>query len=1031
MLVVVTMAVLGGVGARLLARRLLAAGPNLVEDRLAVTRGLTFVLATSLILLTPLVVLVATGLFSVFDNPLFFFSPWTGLATLVITPAVLAGYFPIRRGVFGDTWSCAAYVSWVLRFALIVGGPWVFLFLGPSMTHLAGPGRFITASGLAVGLALWAWQFGASANWMLDARDDVDDVERASLREIAHRAGVPDLCLRSTAPDEAAWVTVLPLPISRPPIVFASRAFLERLGPRGRRGVFAREAARIAHIRKHSWLAHGIPLLVVGASLVEPVLALIDPGTAAAYRWLWVGGFVFVPLIVGTRQAKLELDLDRRAMVLLGNDRDARETMEETLRSIAGIARWSNAATVGAVPGTLSMRLAALAEGDASDDTPPAPLAPMVFQSQADPHTWLAIDDNGVHQLMGVDTSDAASSPDLDWLRARAHQVLRLSFEDLTYLAVTPKRGSMGVLAISGAGATIHIPVAPDDEVRAGEAVAAAAPRVRNPLIGMAAPGLGGLIFFGAISSFYLSFGGWVPGGAVLLLLLTSVCALLLWRRPTIAALGAMTTAAGVAATAQIPGHDVSMVDGLCIALLLGSGLGALAMSLRAPREGEGRFPDGGAWMTGVVLLIASLPAISGLLSAAAVGDGALYLSGLARGSGGVVFAWVGAGAAFVVHPGSARRTLAAVLLVAGAAIGVARTDGWLETVARDPLASGERFSKTERSLPAASATFSVTGDGWDLRITPDGRTVVYGTDVEGGHGDGPIHLHRYTLHPTDTPAGATAIDAYALALGADGRAIALTDAGSGTALEIRSFDVTKPDRVLTSIPIDATLPGEPHLQIVGDEFVLIAASDERRYVAIGPLDGDAAQIRARTEGVIRGVWPTFDGSHGFLEVESSAEKRGPRLSLERMLWIVRPPVDLRTIAWWSDGSERHLSTASAIAPWCELGAGGSTEILCVGETHDTRWLWRVKDGRELTPLGRMDAFGWWRFTGERVVALAETDLVVGDPGGPGRAGRETRYPLPGGTSHDLRFDAAGSAVVLGTPTASGLRIDVYRDIAP
>lgn len=603
---------------------------------------------------------------------------------------------------------------------------------------------------------------------------------------------------------------------------------------------------------------------------------------------------------------------------------------------------------------------------------------------------------------------------------------------------MTPKRGGMSVLAVSGAGPTIQVPIAADDEARAGEVVAAAAARVRRALFGTRHAQLGALVFGGAVAAFWLSFAGWVPGGGVLLLLFAAVFVLLLWRRTTIASFGAMSLAAGLSAWSQVSGHSISAVDALCVALLVVCGVGPLWIVARStagsradtrlPDQGsraDTRLPDGGAWMTGLVFLIASLPATVGLLSATATGDGALFVSALSRGSGGVVFTWVAAGAALLVVPGKLRRCLAATLLVLGAGIGVARTDTWMEAVAHDPMAKGAPLPSTRRALPKPVARFSVDAAPWDLRVTHDGATVVLGSDVAAAHTHGAMHLHRFAIHPIAEPGQRTFVNGYALALGRDHRALLLAPTELGP--ELRWIDLSEPASVHWSHRFDVTFPGEPQLRIVGDEFVLVAESHEKRVVARGLVGGAADRITIDASPVVRGVWPLYTSEPNRLVVESSGERRGARLSLERMLWIVRPPVDLRTITWWRSDAARRLAGPSAASPWCELASDGSSSILCVAESGGSRWLWRVENDRTLVPLGRTEELGWWRWTGRRLVALGEHDLAVVDPS----ARREVRFTLPRATRHEVRFDASPAATVLGWPSGDGLEIEVYRGLGP
>lgn len=1022
---VALLAVVAGFGSRRLARRALAAGPVLVEDRLARTRGIVVAMGISLALAAPLVVLVGHGIRSAVPDPIFFFSPWTLLAVLLVVPAALAGYYPLRREIFGDTWSCGAYLRWCLRLTLAVAGPWALLFLGPALTHGAGGGAFVTAAGVFAGLALWGRYFDVSVRRLLDGREASAEA-RSELQELSDQAGTGLVQLIATGPDAATWPLVLALPFARPPALFVSHGFLEDLGPAGRRGLFAREIARLARLPRGLARDVGLWALIFGASFVEPTLASYDPGVAEAYRWLWVGGFVFFLLVFSAQQAEKELALDRHAVELLGDDAAARATVREMLTVHATVARWPQASVAGPFPGTLASRQAALGESDLTDAAPAGAGLPAFFRSSTESDSWIAIDEDAVHHFTGVRDLERAPTT-LDELRDVSERSLRLPLEDLTVLALAPKRRRPALLATSGAGTCVHLPIESGDEERAATVIQAVSPKIKRALFGLPHALLGGITFFGAVGAFALSFGGWVPMGAVFLLLFTAVFVLLLWRRTAVAAFGAMALSAGIATAVQASAWWwMTATDVTCLFALIASGAAALVMAARRPKDPSAQLPEGGPWMAGVVLLATTLPLVAALLNAQAHGNGALYLAALSHATNGLLFAWVGAGAALLIHPGRLRRSLGVVLLAIGLGLPMARTDTWRTIVAHDTLARGPVLSPRAAALPEPVARFEVQGFSWDLRLSEDGRTVLFGAEQEHDHEiPGGPEARQFELIPVTSPDRRSKVHGYAFAFARERGGVVVADAEAGSGFELRSFSVDAPQSTTDRMALPIDLLGETDLRVLGDTFVLTTSNHERRIVLSGNIPFDATALEVHEEPIVHGMWPLFLGAERALEVESSAAKKGERLSLARFLWLIRPPADLRTIRWWSDGAERALAGPSAGSPWCELARGTSGSLLCVAESEDSRWLWRVDPPARLTPLGQTDAFGWWRWNGETLVALGEEELVVVRP----KEETATRLPLAKRTDLEVRFDAAGDGAVLGWPTDDGIEIEVYRSM--
>ncbi len=247
--------------------------------------------------------------------------PWL---LLLLVASILVCGFKVRKAIYHETWSLAAYLSFLPRLWLAFYGFWALLAMAPLLLRWVEPRAFAprpawywaAAIVLGVILALWSHFHGRVLLALLRGvpfagaalepyRDVLARIDEQS------RATKPDLWLLPMVAG-GRWANAAALPSTTAPRVLFTSTLLETLEPDEVGAVYAHEIGHLevlthARLRRLYLLELGLILLAV---LAAPLSIL---------RWLWPLMVLIALHWIGKRRRKWETDADLRALELCGD----------------------------------------------------------------------------------------------------------------------------------------------------------------------------------------------------------------------------------------------------------------------------------------------------------------------------------------------------------------------------------------------------------------------------------------------------------------------------------------------------------------------------------------------------------------------------------------------------------------------------------------------------------------------------------------------------------------------------------------
>lgn len=253
---------------------------------------------------------------------LFWFSsaaPWTWPLLIVGT---MAAAHPLRRLLYGESWSLAAYLSFFLRLLFAAYGFWILLGLAPVLIRRAG--ELALPAGLALGAVLQAWNvgFGVVLRRVLGARPLEDPAVVASYRQMADACGLPLSLRLDVVPmrgGSLANAVALPSTFVDSAVV-VSETLVDRFDAQELRAVLAHELAHIEDFtprvlrRLHLWT---LALIVVAVTL--GVLGRhLESRAATALLVMWPIVVTIMLVMMTQRRQQQETEADVRAVTLSG-----------------------------------------------------------------------------------------------------------------------------------------------------------------------------------------------------------------------------------------------------------------------------------------------------------------------------------------------------------------------------------------------------------------------------------------------------------------------------------------------------------------------------------------------------------------------------------------------------------------------------------------------------------------------------------------------------------------------------------------
>ena len=313
--------------------------------------------------------------------------------------------YPLRRALFGETWSLVGYLDWSVRLFVAWAGYWTLLAWTPYLIDAAGRFWPMAAGVLAVALGVWQWRYPRVLLRTIRATPLDPEVD---CRRIRRRRRPRSGCISRRDAVVVACRT-------------ARRRGRERSGPAVIGWVvraFLGDAARVIDaVRGDGDLrARGRPsgalrqattrrmmvvtlALIAGAVASAPLTARLAPDRMWIAITLWPVAVVGAMALRARQSQQHETASDRRAIALCG-DPDALASALVKLHTLARIPRrWSPEMEQRATHPSLARRLRdirAHAEG------PPAPPAAPVIVRGADTGIWIVIEADRVRHLAGV-----------------------------------------------------------------------------------------------------------------------------------------------------------------------------------------------------------------------------------------------------------------------------------------------------------------------------------------------------------------------------------------------------------------------------------------------------------------------------------------------------------------------------------------------------------------------------------------------------------------------------------------------------
>ena len=251
--------------------------------------------------------------------------PWApshllwALPLLMVTRAAAA--YPLRRALYGETWSLAAYLSFSARWIAAAFGFWLSVMAMPYLIELAGSWDWFVAPGFLGVLVAWS-AFHAPVFLAIVRARPIEDPELIGrFARMLAECGLPAVRLEQVDLRGGMFANAVALPSTRWPAVLVSSTLVERFDHDETAAVLAHELAHIEYynprrLRRTSMAAY---TLIAAGALLPPLLHATAPGALNLMAWIWPLVVVaFMIVRVQHRQAH-ETASDLRAVALTGD----------------------------------------------------------------------------------------------------------------------------------------------------------------------------------------------------------------------------------------------------------------------------------------------------------------------------------------------------------------------------------------------------------------------------------------------------------------------------------------------------------------------------------------------------------------------------------------------------------------------------------------------------------------------------------------------------------------------------------------
>ena len=265
----------------------------------------------------------------------------TGAAAIWAVPfaivALAAARLPLRRFLYGETWSLAVYLSFVVRFFLAFWSFWLLVCLLPSLALWAGGAAWIVATAMGVALLLLAsWQ-AEWIRWLMRARPIADEAVRSRFDRLVSAAGLAAPHFRYVDLRGGCVANAIAVSSLRRSAVIVTGPLLERLDTDETDAICAHELAHLEHhnprrLRRVRLMSRA---LITGGALLTPLVHMVAPSIAGLACIAWPAVALFTIAVLVRDRQQQETASDVRAIAITGNP----EALVRALVKLHAIAR--------------------------------------------------------------------------------------------------------------------------------------------------------------------------------------------------------------------------------------------------------------------------------------------------------------------------------------------------------------------------------------------------------------------------------------------------------------------------------------------------------------------------------------------------------------------------------------------------------------------------------------------------------------------------------------------------------------------
>jgi Zn-dependent protease with chaperone function len=377
----------------------------------------------------------------------------------VMIVAQMAAAYPLRKAIYGETWSLAGYLSFFARLYVAVFGFWLLVASGPAMVRAAGSGAWIAALLLAVSLFAWSTYYVEAAGWIVGVTPITDSDLVARFERMVARSTADRPRLAQVRVPGGMMANAAAMPSLRGSSVVFTDTLLRHLSGDEFEAIAAHEVAHLEHfcptrLRRLRWVTWAVIVGCAGVgTLVQLGLGILPV--------VWAVAVVIGLALRGRMRQAHETESDLRAVSLTGNP----EALVNALTKLHVLAlmprRWDPEFERRATHPSLSRRIQAIRA--AAGGVPP---------------------EIAIEATFGVATSGTSVAFDaarVTWLE-RDGSTHSASYETLVELRVAAAGTSAPALAIADRnGRRWTIPLVPGDVLRAQAVLDAVDTRLATP----------------------------------------------------------------------------------------------------------------------------------------------------------------------------------------------------------------------------------------------------------------------------------------------------------------------------------------------------------------------------------------------------------------------------------------------------------------------------------------------------------------------------------------------------------------------